>query len=157
MAAIADAVGPSLSDALRGLHAVTGCDSTSAGRGKKYPLKLCQADSAACQFMGSLGLAFDNDRIPFSSCEAFHHVKMPCEATQCEPTIKLQFGGMRYWQSRSPTSWGSWMAHYRWPYRNRLDVLTTRSWGFNGADTVWMYRELYHWQLYMQKEWSVML
>ena len=104
MAAIADAVGPSLSDALRGLHAVTGCDSTSAGRGNKYPLKLCQADSAACQSMGSLGLAFDNDRIPFSSCEAFHHVKMPCEATQCEPTIKLQFGGMRYWQSRSPTS-----------------------------------------------------
>ena len=48
MAAIADPAGPSLSDALPGLHAVTNCDSTSAftGRGKKYPLKLCQALTA---------------------------------------------------------------------------------------------------------------
>lgn len=58
IAAIADAAGPSLCEALLGLHAFTGCNLTStfAGRGKKYPLKLRQTDTAACQTMESLGL-----------------------------------------------------------------------------------------------------
>lgn len=59
-------------NALVGLQAFTGCDSTSAlaGRGTKNQLKLCQIDSAAFQTMQSLGLLFD-ERIPFTSCEAF--------------------------------------------------------------------------------------
>ena len=43
---IADAVRPHLCDALPGLHAFTGCNSTStfAGKGKKPVLKLCEID-----------------------------------------------------------------------------------------------------------------
>ena len=80
MAAIADAAGPSLSDALPGLHAVTGCDSTSAGRGKKYPLKLCQADSAACQSMGSFGLAFDSGFAPCQDALRSHTMRANYQA-----------------------------------------------------------------------------
>ena len=48
---IADADGSHLCDALPGLYASTGCDSTSAfaGKGKKTALKLCNTDPVACR------------------------------------------------------------------------------------------------------------
>ena len=71
--AIANAAGPSLCNALPGLHAFTGSDSTSAflGKGKKAPLKLCQTDPVASATMASLGCTFTQERIPFSACESF--------------------------------------------------------------------------------------
>ena len=70
--AISNATGRSVCNALPGLHAFTGSDSTSAfsGRGKKSPLKLCMKNSAACAAMASLGCTFDKG-IPFSACESF--------------------------------------------------------------------------------------
>ena len=73
ISAIADAAGPHLCDALPGLHAFTGCDSTSAfaGKGKKTALKLCKTDPLACDGMATLGRSFDAETIPFSECEGF--------------------------------------------------------------------------------------
>ena len=71
ISAIADAAGPQVCDALPGLHAFTGCDSTSAfaGKGKKTALKLCKIDPVACNGVASLGPSFDVERVPFSECE----------------------------------------------------------------------------------------
>lgn len=73
ISAIADAAGPQVCDALPGLHAFTGCDSTSAfaGKGKKTALKLCKIDPVACNGVASLGPSFDVERVPFSECEGF--------------------------------------------------------------------------------------
>ena len=73
ISAIADAAGPQVCDALPGLHAFTGCDSTSAssGKGKKTALKLCKIDPVACGGVAFLGRSFDIERVPFSECEAF--------------------------------------------------------------------------------------
>ena len=70
---IADAAGPHLCDALPGLHAFTGCDSTSAfsGKGKKSALKLCKIDPLACGGMEVLGDSFDLEAVPFRACEKF--------------------------------------------------------------------------------------
>ena len=71
--AIPDAAGPHVCDALLGLHAFTGYDSTSAfaGKGKKTALKLCKKDPMACDGMATLGRSFDAEKIPFSECEGF--------------------------------------------------------------------------------------
>ena len=71
--AIADAAGPHLCDALPGLHAFTGCDSTSvfAGKGKKTGLKHCKTDPVACNGMATRGRSFDAETVPFSECEGF--------------------------------------------------------------------------------------
>ena len=70
---IVERVGPDLCDALPGLHAFTGCDSTScfAGKGKKAPLKLCRDDSTACQAMSLLGRSFELEATSFLTCEKF--------------------------------------------------------------------------------------
>ena len=71
--AIADAAGPHLCDALPGLHAFTGCDSTSAfaGKGKKTGLKHCKTDPVSCNGMATRGRSFDAETVPFSECEGF--------------------------------------------------------------------------------------
>lgn len=71
--AIANAASPSVCNALPGLHAFTGSDSTSAfsGKGKKGPLKLCRTDPVASLAVASLGCSFNHERIPFSVCESF--------------------------------------------------------------------------------------
>ncbi|KAK3731327.1 hypothetical protein QZH41_001755 [Actinostola sp. cb2023] len=70
---IADSAGPQLCDALPGVHAFTGCDSTSsfAGKGKKVAVKICKNDPVACQGMALLGQSFEMDEVPFSECEKF--------------------------------------------------------------------------------------
>ena len=64
---------PELCDALPGLHAFTGCDSTSSfnSKGKKAPLKLSRDDSAACQAMSVLGRRFELEATSFLACEKF--------------------------------------------------------------------------------------
>ena len=70
--AIADAAGPHLCDALPGLHAFTGCDSTSAfaGKGKKTVLKLFMTHPVACNGMATLGCSLDAETI-LTECEGF--------------------------------------------------------------------------------------
>ena len=71
--AIADAAEPHFCDALPGMHAFNGCDSTSvfSGKGKKTAMKFCKTDPVACDGMATLGRPFDAETIPFSECEGF--------------------------------------------------------------------------------------
>ena len=70
---VVDRAGPELCHALPGLHAFTGCDSTSSfnGKGKPPSLKLCRDDSAACQAMSVLGRKFESEATSFLACEKF--------------------------------------------------------------------------------------
>ena len=70
---IADAAGPQLCDGVLGLHAFTGCNSTSAfaGKGKKTALKICKTDAVACERMAFVGRSFDVETVLFSECEGF--------------------------------------------------------------------------------------
>lgn len=65
--------GIDLCDALPGLHAFTGCDTTSSfsGKGKKGPLKLCMADRESCLTMAMLGRSFSLDTTTFKRSEKF--------------------------------------------------------------------------------------
>lgn len=69
--AIVQKAGTDLCDALPGLHAFTGCDTTSsfAGKGKKGPLKLCMNDSEYRQAMSMLGRSFALDAATFKRSE----------------------------------------------------------------------------------------
>ena len=71
--AIADAAEPHFCDALPGMHAFNGCDSTSAfaGKGKRTAMKFCKTDPVACDGMATLGRPFDAETIPCSECEGF--------------------------------------------------------------------------------------
>lgn len=71
--AIVQKAGVDLCDALPGLHAFTGCDTTSSfsGKGKKGPLKLCITDSESSQTMSMLGRSFTLDTATFKRSEKF--------------------------------------------------------------------------------------
>jgi hypothetical protein len=63
VASIVDNLGQSVCDGLLGMHAFSGCDSTSrfAGRGKKTVFRLLLENDEFCQAMKSLGEKFDPD------------------------------------------------------------------------------------------------
>ncbi len=63
MASIADNLGQSVCDGLLGMHAFSGCDSTSRfdGHGKRTALKLLMQNTEFCQAMKYLGENFDPD------------------------------------------------------------------------------------------------
>lgn len=70
---ITEMAGEQLCSALPGLHAFTGCDSTSCftGKGKKGPLKLCCIDRECCEAMANLGRSFDVDAAVLVGAERF--------------------------------------------------------------------------------------
>ena len=71
--AVVQKAGVQLCDALPGLHAFTGCDTTSsfAGKGKKGPLKLCMINRESSQAMSMLGRSFILDGATFKRSERF--------------------------------------------------------------------------------------
>ena len=71
--AISQSVGQNVCKALPGLHAITGCDTTSAflGKGKKKGLSLIKEQPDLCQCMQTLGESFDVSDQLFLDCESF--------------------------------------------------------------------------------------
>ena len=71
--AIAQKLGPAVSDALIGLHAYTGCDSVSAfsGKGKSSGLAIIKTDEVLASVMSRLGQSFTVDASLLAACETF--------------------------------------------------------------------------------------
>ena len=71
------AIGTSLDaevcQALPGMHAFTGCDSTSAfvGKGKKQAFQLVKSDRDMCNIMKAVGTSFDVSEEQLDGCERF--------------------------------------------------------------------------------------
>ena len=70
---MAEKLGPEMCEALPGLHAFTGCDSTSAfsGKGKRNPLKLCKNNPDLCEGLTMLGQNFEIHDDTLKECERF--------------------------------------------------------------------------------------
>ena len=71
--AVKNSVSENVCDALSGLHALTGCDTTSAfnSRGKKTGLQLLQSNSQLCDGIQRLGGTFNVSDDLFTVCETF--------------------------------------------------------------------------------------
>lgn len=71
--AIGSALGPSVTEALIGLHTFTGCDSTSSfyGKGKEKPLNIMSGNAEYISAFVALGRQFEMDSTTFVTIERF--------------------------------------------------------------------------------------
>ena len=71
--AIGRSLGEDVCKALPGMHAFTGCDSTSAfvGKSKKQAFQLLESDEEMCNAMKAVGNSFDEDEERLRGCSRF--------------------------------------------------------------------------------------
>ena len=71
--AVDRSLGEDVCKALPGMHAFTGCDSTSAfvGKGKKQAFQLLESDQEMCNAMKMVGNSFDEDEERLRGCAHF--------------------------------------------------------------------------------------
>ncbi len=73
MTAIGQSLGEDVCKALPGMHALTGCDSTSAfvGKGKRQAFRLVESDPNMCAAMMMVGNSFGHDDERRQGCARF--------------------------------------------------------------------------------------
>ena len=82
--AVRNHLGPAVSDSLIGLHALTGCDSTSAfkRRGKRNAVEVFKKHPALCLGLQQLGMTFEVTDDLLAACETFvcrlHQARSTC-------------------------------------------------------------------------------
>ncbi|KAL9983228.1 hypothetical protein ACROYT_G005368 [Oculina patagonica] len=94
-----DNLGRAVCDALPGLHAITGCDTTSglASIGKKKALKALRSNTIVSEQLVSLGSTIPPTQKTMESCESFI-----CSLYTCDRKAGTTTDSVRYWMFCQP-------------------------------------------------------